>query len=614
MGRSRNKKSGTTHTGRVSLHHHHHENKQDIAETRAIEAVRRGAVAVIDAPLPEIKPLLDSDTISQAIREVIGDGFEDTFQDVWVAVVEQGLNDVEGIKAVAKELNKKAGSKVIGERFRNTDIDKPLTAEPDSGTLLDIIPAKSDRGDAEIDADIEEDAPQYRGFGKQSRKGVVWLDEDTVNAIRKRFPHESLKVGIKHLLSIPVNEQTPYSLWEDAIIRERYTWGGSQAVMLSVNRSRESVNARANTLGVRMDGKQRPVKEWLDAPHLAAELGTTPFLARQLIRKHEIASVRIPKYYGNRDGVFVTPQAIADYRAGVKTPEIKFQERLAVAVRQAKDSVRSGMREKHRISLAKQRAMLAKNTVSRRVYKARISRNSRAELKATKEAIIKEIAELKATKEAQLDSIVQERRANAYAIKQQRIACYNQFAATLNEIVSEKKLVLAEYKQSHKLLQEDFRNKRKAEFNNFVRKYTARLAEFRQNQADRDTLLKWADSLREERALLTRLAESWQLQRWGEIRISVSELEAGKWLVVKANEQSHLCYLKDGRVSYACRPDQGFPAHVCLEHKYDPFTWSPPTCKKCLQILANDNKKAGECISPASRLTPSQQSPRGFSS
>ena len=50
---------------------------------------------------------------------------------------------------------------------------------------------------------------------------------------------------------VPIDGKQPYALWEDAILRQMYPWGGSLAVKIYLNRSTISITKRTRTLKLR---------------------------------------------------------------------------------------------------------------------------------------------------------------------------------------------------------------------------------------------------------------------------------------------------------------------------------------------------------------------------
>lgn len=246
--------SGTKHTGRVPHKRHHHENQRVRVEERALEQARCDkGVQTQDRPMP----LLDigEGRINELIRSVT-DGNEDAFQDVWVSILEGNCQTEEDILAKAREAKKHTCIHNYPER----SLQKPLTYDSDKPlTLEDTISSP----------ELQPDDTGYRRLGKP-QGSATHLDDETKDKLRERFGNFPLGRAIRSLVGLPPKEnKEAWQGWEDDIIKECYSWGGTVAVIASgVKRKATSINWRASKLGIKR-GTTRPKDDWLTPTEVA---------------------------------------------------------------------------------------------------------------------------------------------------------------------------------------------------------------------------------------------------------------------------------------------------------------------------------------------------------
>lgn len=207
-----------------------------------------------DESLPDLSQ--ENLRIDKLIKSAINPKDEDAVQDAWARILEERAESDEDILRIAHEVARVAKSQAMSEKYGTSSLDKPLNEDVGEFSLHDIIPAPADRTNEEIDHDIQSGEVPYRGKGKRGFSRHILIDEATLSVLKQRYPHDSLHTAIKKLASAPIDDAQPYSLWEDAIVRKMYPWGGVKAVKIYLNRTDKSIYRRAHILKVKHT--QRP--------------------------------------------------------------------------------------------------------------------------------------------------------------------------------------------------------------------------------------------------------------------------------------------------------------------------------------------------------------------
>lgn len=301
---------------------------------RAYRAARAFKYGVHETVQPSIVVSLGIEKVSEIIKSVTKDN-EDAFQDAWLAIIGDHVGSEEDIRRVADEVSHKYFSEQQTKLRRDISPDTVVHESHQSFrdvTIGEMLEAPSLRSDEEIDQDIDDDTPYVAtATGRVNRKGFVHLDQDTAMELRRLFPHDTYNVSIRKLIDLPPAERDkkPWYKWQDAIIRQRYSWGGARACSLDMSRSLNAINKRAQFLGIAVKrmNSYRPHPLWLNIPELAAKLGCSYAIAVSLARSGKIESIRFPKYHQGRDGVFFSPEAVAKY---IRTEENSKQVRQKV--------------------------------------------------------------------------------------------------------------------------------------------------------------------------------------------------------------------------------------------------------------------------------------------
>jgi hypothetical protein len=318
--------------------HGRHESEEQKHDDYLRRQFSQGKVEILDRPMPLID--IGIDKINELIKSICGD-FEDTCQNAWVRVIEEHPATENDILNIAKECSQKCGSETIARKYRQISMDTPLKNNEDSEdlTLHSILPSKelNISGD-EIDEEIDGDTPYVASStGKINYRGYVHLDFDTFKAIKERYPHDTLNVAIRKLVMIPPSERDKvgWHKWEDALIRVRYPWGGSRSLLMDLNRTEMAIIERAKHLGVKA-GKSlnsyKPCRDWLNIPELADQLGVKYGVAARLVTTGKIEVIRIPDYHQGHDGVFITKEALENYKSGKLTSAVGIKKQIKEAV------------------------------------------------------------------------------------------------------------------------------------------------------------------------------------------------------------------------------------------------------------------------------------------
>ncbi len=244
--------------------------------------------------------ILNTDDISRLIREETGSN-DDAFQDAWVLVLRNNLTEPSAIRQVARKERKHHVSARITQQHREQSLDAPLGDTTLS--LHDLLPAP----EAFSDTHTAPPVPHLR-----PTKGHMQVDPETLAAILSRFPGKSLAESVRLLAGLPPSTKTTrWQQWEDDIIAERYSWGGTKAVQLDVSRTPAAIQSRARTLGIRR-GVFRPSLGWLTAKETAEGLHMGRRVITQLVTDGLLEAQRV-RDIGRFPTVFLTRKSLREF-------------------------------------------------------------------------------------------------------------------------------------------------------------------------------------------------------------------------------------------------------------------------------------------------------------
>lgn len=309
------------------------------------DARRMSATVVMDKPMPTVLEL-GIDRISELIRSVTGP-FEDSFQDAWERILGDYCATEDDVLKIAREVSAENAKRASGEKYQLRSLNAPLTsgvAENDGEplTLEDVLPHSPERSDEEIDASIDAQQPHYRGIGHRNTHGNTHLDEDTLRQLQARFPHEPVNRAIRKLVGLPLaDDRRAWSAWEDALLRQRYPWGGRFAVAVDINRSYKAIEQRAKHLGVkRVGGAYKPIPDWFRVDEVTKLLGASDKIVRRWIKLGYLKVVEVDGHRNIGRDVFITPQGLRDFISN--HPFVYSPERIGDEYRQFIPVTRSG--------------------------------------------------------------------------------------------------------------------------------------------------------------------------------------------------------------------------------------------------------------------------------
>jgi hypothetical protein len=588
------------------LHHRHptfnvgrHPNKRVKVKERALKQSRE--LKLPDSPMPSAVIDLGIDRVSELIRSVTYN-LEDAYQDAWVAVLEDHVGSEEDILRIAREVYHKHNALAVAREHKEISLDEPIGERKDEGdfTLKDILQAPLPRTTEEIDHDIDADTPYIaNSSGKLNRKGSFYLDDDTKAEIKRLYPHDTIHAAIRKVVQMPPAERDKrgWYKWEDAIIRQRYPWGGARACSLDICRSLSAINSRAKYLGIQVDtlNTYKPCPGWLNIPELAERLGCKYGVAARLEKTGKIKAIRIPNYHQGHDGVFFTPEAINDY---LNSKELHRQEvaskraakyratweakriakieqananlhiecrRLRGQLRQQKLVViaERGKIERHQVKLDKRKASIETQEIALRAEQRAIIKASGAnERKATK------------LKQRQLQLTNGARRVG------QRLRKLAWVEAT--------EITIKEVRQN--LHKQEIQLRRQAKSNERTIQWLAQnrnnLREgWRALRQQEQRLAAYAQQLRQEEQRIDDAREEYRHIRRTDLDIVLETISCGQATVAKWGDKSHyVSNTKDGNLALACRPSNSIPIETLRQYAFNPFVNGLPTCRKCLGI------------------------------
>lgn len=295
-------------------------------------------VVIVDQPMPLID--IGIERIDELLRSVIDAHFEDTIQDAWVRILDDHVGSEDDILRIARDVDSQHARSTVGEQHRTRSLDAPIGEHKEESpfTLKDIL---EDKTDGQIEDEISADEPyQANSSGKFNTQGHVNLDQETICALRNLYPHDPISHIVRRLAYLPPakREKRGWHKWEDAIIIERYGWGGARAVAIDVHRTETAIVKRAKHLHVlrgNLNG-YKPCPDLLNIVEVAEKTGLTWKTVDRYIREGVIEAIRIPHYHQGHDGVFITPESLDNY---INRKDIIKQERIRKHVKACQKTI-----------------------------------------------------------------------------------------------------------------------------------------------------------------------------------------------------------------------------------------------------------------------------------
>jgi hypothetical protein len=592
-----------------------HESEKQKGEDYLIRKEAKGQQVSEYMPMPLID--IGIDRIGELIKSVINTQFEDATQDAWSAILTDHPASEEEVIAIAREINHKHSNRVMADKFRNISLQAPIKTDENSQelTIEATIPSKDIYiPENEIDAEIDAQTPYTAtSTGKINLRGYVHLDYDTFAEIKKQYPHDTLNSAIRKLAMLPPAERDKiaWHKWEDALIRVRYPWGGARACSMDINHTEHAIGSRAKLLGVKAGGtlnSYKPCPDWLNIPELAEELGVKWGVAARLIKTGKIASIRIPNYHQGHDGVFVTKEALEDYKSGKETKVTSINKQIREASRKVR------LEERQRLK-AKEKRLKYYHYKVRNQEKARIDIIKRyqekqaeiANLKAVKQEEIEklrtekqaEIANLKAVKQEEIEKLRTEKQAeiaNLKAVKQEEI----------EKLRTEKQAEIANLKavkQELRIISQQEINKRAEQYRKecFTELDQLRLKDRTEYQMVMGQLLAKEKELENINSCIRNSYEILIKDAMSQDRSLPYAVAAGrispqaKYIYpYSEGDISHFIFQnEDGDWMKACSPNRNPYININCQEKFGMmprFVGGRPHCKVCLGILATKDR------------------------
>lgn len=531
-------------------------NKAIKVEERAYKQVRQLEDTLAESPMPSIILDLGIDKVSQLIKSITRVD-DDAFQKAWLAVIEDHVASEEDILRTTKEVYHAHINEAIAKEHKEISLDEPIGEHRDEGdfTLKDILKSPAPRTDEEIDHEIDANTCYVaNSSGKRQASDRWYLDPDVKAELKRLYPHDILKVAIRKVVGMPMAERQKrgWYKWEDAIIRQRYPWGGARACALDICRSLTVINSRARLLGVKADtlNSYKPCPEWLNIPELAEGLGCKYGVAARLEKTGKIKAIRIPGYHQGHDGVFFTPEAIDDYLNHKEVHRAEVARRRATRVTATTKAKRITRIEEANIKLRADNSSLR---VTCRKLQGQIKVGFRKEHKKlerhqkrlqTREGIIQQQKEANATKQREL-------REQKTALRQQQ-------------------------KEANAIM-------RKGQ--TLVDRYISIRPEWRRICAERSRLQSYAAQLELETQRVNHAWQNFQETKGWDIDKALAKLRAGQRITATTGHKIHYVFLDQyDCVAKACHPTYRIPIDTFRQVGYDPFVDKAPTCKVCLSI------------------------------
>jgi hypothetical protein len=178
--------------------------------------------------------------IDSIIRPILGqyDGSEDSYQDVYVRILELHPQSEEEIKAITLEVKKKHMKYFLHKKFTEKSLYEPIVSQGDEKFTFESILADKE-GEVEPESlDIEPVAKSILNFLIKEMVDGKSLNWSILSLLRKSS--ELLK-----------RHHRRWEKWEEDILRENYVRGGNLAVALFLNRTVNAITSRASYLGIR---------------------------------------------------------------------------------------------------------------------------------------------------------------------------------------------------------------------------------------------------------------------------------------------------------------------------------------------------------------------------
>ena len=171
--------------------------------------------------------------------------------------------------------------------------------------------------------EIPPDDAEFKRNGKPAGRQIN-LDAETTAKLRERFGNLPLGRAIRSLVGLsPVQKQDAWQEWEDDIIKERYSWGGSVAVKLEVERSFDAIRERARFLGVKFV-HFKPCADWFTPKEVARIVGVEYSTLWKMVKTGIVKSRVVPasitginRYYFEKPQIDALRKLIA---AAMKSP------------------------------------------------------------------------------------------------------------------------------------------------------------------------------------------------------------------------------------------------------------------------------------------------------
>jgi hypothetical protein len=280
-------------------------NKAIKVKERAYEQARQLEDSVpLEAPTLGIVLDLGVEKVTELIQSITKDN-EDAFQDAWLAILEDHVASEDDVLRVTKEVYHKYCNETIAKEHTEVSLDEPIGEHQEEGhfTYENLIRA-------------EPIAPQLPPkFHQPHSPKSVYVDRDTLNVLKQRFPNLSYRDAIRQIVGLsPLPKEKPiWQPWEDQIIHSMYSWAGTLGVSLELpHRTVIAIRARANILHVKFD-RFNPQTEWLTTSQVARALGGGNHRVYRLVKLHRLEHVPVTR---KGIGLFFKPEHITKLLSG----------------------------------------------------------------------------------------------------------------------------------------------------------------------------------------------------------------------------------------------------------------------------------------------------------
>lgn len=194
--------------------------------------------------MPEIQ--LDQSTIDRLVRPILGrfDDSEDSYQDVQLRILERLPRSEEEIRAIAREVKKEYTRDYLHSKHNIKSIYEPLGGNGNGHHTIErfLTHEKKDEPEEEVNTG---DTPE--------RLLLTFLVNELVAGRSLNWSILSLLRTSAELLR---RHHRKWEQWEDEIMREKYTRGGSLAVAFFLDRTVNAITSRACYLKIRRYRKE----------------------------------------------------------------------------------------------------------------------------------------------------------------------------------------------------------------------------------------------------------------------------------------------------------------------------------------------------------------------